>query len=159
MGIQAVARYLGLCWETVTVGHIGKTSLNKTLPVPAQVRQLAWPTLGVEKQDTRAKADRLLQRLLNYRVFTDSEDKMNLSPLDVNGGLFLVSQFTLAADTRKGNPPGFSSAVPPELGWALFDYLLAQAKQQHPEVASGRFGANMQVSLVNDGQVAFCLQV
>ena len=115
--------------------------------------------LGVERGDTEAQADRLLQRLLSYRVFADSDDKMNLSLKDVQGGLLLVPQFTLAADTQKGARPSFSSAAPPEQGQAMFNYFLAQARQQHAEVASGRFGADMQVSLINDGPVTFWLQV
>ena len=115
--------------------------------------------VGVEKNDTEEEADRLLQRLLGYRVFADADDKMNLSLRDVQGGLLLVPQFTLAADTRKGARPSFSSAASPEDGQRLFDYFLSQAKQQHANVASGRFGADMQVSLNNDGPVTFWLRV
>lgn len=115
--------------------------------------------VGVERGDTEVQADRLLQRLLNYRVFADSDDKMNLSLKDVQGGLLLVPQFTLAADTRNGARPSFSSAAIPVDGQRLFDYFLAQAHQQYAHVASGRFGADMQVSLTNDGPVTFNLQV
>ncbi|MBT8765706.1 D-aminoacyl-tRNA deacylase [Metapseudomonas boanensis] len=115
--------------------------------------------VGVEPQDTQASADKLLHKLLNYRVFSDAEGKMNLSVGAVGGGLLLVSQFTLAADTSSGLRPSFSSAAPPEQGEVLFDYLLQQARLKHPQVASGRFGANMQVHLVNDGPVTFLLQV
>lgn len=115
--------------------------------------------LGVEKNDTEVEADRLLERLLTYRVFADSDDKMNLSLKDVQGGLLLVPQFTLAADTQKGARPSFSSAAPPEQGQAMFTYFLTQARQKHTKVASGRFGADMQVSLINDGPVTFWLQV
>jgi D-tyrosyl-tRNA(Tyr) deacylase len=115
--------------------------------------------VGVEPQDTKASADKLLHKLLNYRVFSDAAGKMNLSLKDVGGGLLLVSQFTLAADTRSGLRPGFSTAASPALGEALFDYLLQQARAQHPQVASGRFGADMQVHLVNDGPVTFLLEV
>ncbi len=115
--------------------------------------------VGVERDDTETQADRLLQRLLGYRVFVDADDKMNLGLKDVQGGLLLVPQFTLAADTRKGARPGFSRAASPEHGQQLFNYFLAQAQQQHANVASGRFGANMQVSLINDGPVTFWLQV
>ncbi|CAD5375375.1 D-tyr-tRNA(Tyr) deacylase [Pseudomonas sp. OF001] len=115
--------------------------------------------VGVEPQDSEASADKLLHRLLNYRVFGDAEGKMNLSLKDVEGGLLLVSQFTLAADTRSGMRPSFSSAAPPAQGAALFDYLLARAGEQHAPVASGRFGADMQVHLVNDGPVTFLLEV
>lgn len=115
--------------------------------------------VGVEKDDNEAKADRLLQRLLGYRVFADSEGKMNLSVQDVHGGLLLVPQFTLAADTQKGMRPSFSSAAPPQQGEALFNYFVTQARQQHAIVETGRFGADMQVSLTNDGPVTFTLRV
>ena len=115
--------------------------------------------VGVEPQDSEASADKLLHRLLNYRVFADQDGKMNRSLQDVAGGLLLVSQFTLAADTRSGLRPSFSSAAPPAQATALFDYLLARAGAQHAPVASGRFGADMQVHLVNDGPVTFLLEV
>lgn len=115
--------------------------------------------VGVERGDSTAEADRLLQRLLGYRVFPDSEDKMNLSLLDVNGGLLLVPQFTLPADTRKGTRPSFTPAAQPRDGEQVFTYFLQQARQSHTEVASGRFGADMKVTLVNDGPVTFWLQV
>lgn len=115
--------------------------------------------IGVEKNDTEQQADRLLQRLVSYRVFADSEDKMNLSLTDIGGGLLLVPQFTLAADTQKGKRPSFSSAATPELGEQLFNYLLNRAQACHSLVASGQFGADMQVSLTNDGPVTFWLQV
>lgn len=114
--------------------------------------------VGVEPQDDAARADKLLHKLLNYRVFSDADGKMNLSLKDVDGGLLLVSQFTLAADTKSGMRPSFSSAAPPAQGAALFDYLLARARDQHGLVASGRFGAEMQVHLVNDGPVTFLLE-
>ena len=115
--------------------------------------------VGVEKEDNEAKANRLLERLLNYRIFADSEDKMNLSLRDNNGGLLLVPQFTLAADTQKGNRPSFSSAATPEQGQQLFSYFVSQAKTEHSKVATGQFGADMKVSLLNDGPVTFWLQV
>ena len=111
--------------------------------------------VGVEPHDTRARADKLLKRLLEYRVFSDAEGKMNLSLREVGGGLLLVSQFTLAADTKSGLRAGFSKAAPPALGAELFDYLLSQARIAHPTVAAGQFGADMQVHLINDGPVTF----
>ncbi|AWT11797.1 D-tyrosyl-tRNA(Tyr) deacylase [Stutzerimonas frequens] len=114
--------------------------------------------VGVEREDDQARADKLLHKLLNYRVFGDEQGKMNRSLKDIGGGLLLVSQFTLAADTRSGLRPSFSSAAPPAQGEALYDYLLAQARDQHPLVACGRFGAEMQVHLVNDGPVTFLLE-
>ncbi len=115
--------------------------------------------VGVERGDHKAQADRLLQRLLGYRVFADSEEKMNLSLTDVQGGLLLVPQFTLPADTRKGTRPSFTPAAPPDEGRHLFTYLVEQARSAHTTVESGRFGADMQVALVNDGPVTFWLQV
>ena len=115
--------------------------------------------IGVEQGDTQAQADRLLERLLGYRVFPDADGKMNLSLADTGGGLLLVPQFTLAADTRKGMRPSFTPAATPEAGEHLFDYLVGQARGRHSDVACGRFGADMQVSLTNDGPVTFWLQV
>jgi D-tyrosyl-tRNA(Tyr) deacylase len=115
--------------------------------------------VAVEPGDTRAHADKLLHKLLNYRVFSDELGKMNLSLSDVAGGLLLVSQFTLAADTQSGLRPSFSTAAPPALAAEMFDYLLERARSVHAIVASGQFGADMQVHLVNDGPVTFLLQV
>ena len=115
--------------------------------------------IGVEREDSEAQADRLLERLLSYRVFSDEDGRMNRSLTDIKGGLLLVPQFTLAADTRKGTRPGFSPAADPETGQRLFDYLCQRAKERHQTVATGIFGADMQVSLTNDGPVTFWLQV
>jgi D-aminoacyl-tRNA deacylase len=115
--------------------------------------------VGVEKNDSEAQADRLLERLLTYRVFPDVEDRMNRSLQDIQGGLLLVSQFTLAADTRKGTRPGFSPAAEPAEGRHLFDFLVGRARERHPVVQTGVFGAQMQVALTNDGPVTFWLQV
>ncbi len=114
--------------------------------------------VGVERDDTEQHAERLLNRLLDYRVFADMTGKMNLSVRDVKGGLLLVPQFTLAADTRKGLRPGFSAAASPALAAHLFDYLVHQARYYHPTIATGCFGADMQVSLTNDGPVTFLLR-
>lgn len=114
--------------------------------------------VGVQPQDDQASADRLLHKLLNYRVFADAEGRMNCSVQDVQGELLLVSQFTLAADTRKGLRPGFSTAAPPQQAEQLFDYLVEQARKTWPQTATGRFGADMQVYLVNDGPVTILLE-
>jgi D-tyrosyl-tRNA(Tyr) deacylase len=114
--------------------------------------------IGVERADNEAQADRLLERLLSYRVFADADGKMNLSLVDVAGGLLLVPQFTLAADTKKGTRPGFSPAAEPQEGRRLFDYLVRRAREAHSVVQTGEFGANMQVSLTNDGPVTFWLR-
>ena len=115
--------------------------------------------VGVQRGDSQLQADRLLERLLSFRVFADAQGKMNLDLRAVGGGLLLVPQFTLAADTRKGTRPSFTSAAPPEESKALFDYLLKQARAAHDPVAAGQFGANMLVSLTNDGPVTFWLEV
>lgn len=114
--------------------------------------------VGVERGDGEAQAARLLERLLGYRVFPDQDGRMNLSLRDVGGGLLLVPQFTLAADTRKGMRPSFTSAAGPAEGERLFAHLCASARAAHEPVAAGRFGADMQVALVNDGPVTFWLR-
>ncbi|OGI59197.1 MAG: D-tyrosyl-tRNA(Tyr) deacylase [Candidatus Muproteobacteria bacterium RBG_19FT_COMBO_61_10] len=115
--------------------------------------------VGVERDDDEARAGRLLERVLGSRVFPDGAGKMNMSLEEAGGGLLLVPQFTLAADTAKGMRPSFTPAAPPELGRRLFGYLVARAIAQGATVASGVFGADMQVSLTNDGPVTFWLQV
>ncbi len=114
--------------------------------------------VGVEKGDGKVQAERLLERLLGYRVFADASGRMNRSLVDTGGGLLLVPQFTLAADTRKGTRPSFTPAASPEEGKRLFTWLLQRAQDRHGEVAAGRFGADMQVRLVNDGPVTFWLR-
>lgn len=115
--------------------------------------------LGVEQQDTNNQADKLLSKVLQYRIFADTDNKMNLSLQQINGGLLIVPQFTLPADTRKGNRPSFTPAASPERGASLFTYFCQQAEQQHHHVGRGQFGADMQVSLINDGPVTFWLHV
>lgn len=115
--------------------------------------------LCAERGDTEKEADALLNKLLGYRVFADAEGKMNLSLAQAQGGLLLVPQFTLAADTRSGTRPSFTPAAPPAEASRLFDYALSRARAAHAPVESGRFGADMQVALVNDGPVTFWLQV
>jgi D-tyrosyl-tRNA(Tyr) deacylase len=115
--------------------------------------------VGVERGDNKRTTERLLTRLLGYRVFADNDDKMNRSLTDVDGGLLLVPQFTLPADTRKGTRPSFTPAAPPDEGERLFNHMITQAVAQHPHVATGRFGANMQVELTNDGPVTLWLRV
>ncbi|MCP8688413.1 D-aminoacyl-tRNA deacylase [Marinobacterium sedimentorum] len=114
--------------------------------------------LGVERNDDPAAADKLLSKVLGYRIFGDEDGKMNLNLPQSGGGLLVVSQFTLVADTRKGLRPGFSSGASPALGEQLYDYFVQQARQRHPEVACGRFGADMKVTLTNDGPVTFLLE-
>lgn len=112
-----------------------------------------------EHGDTTAEADALLAKLLKLRIFADENGRMNRSVQDVNGGLLIVSQFTLAADARKGNRPSFTAAAAPDIGKALYEHLLTRARSVHPKVAGGEFGANMQVALVNDGPVTIPLNI
>jgi D-aminoacyl-tRNA deacylase len=114
--------------------------------------------VGVRPTDDAAAAVRLLERMLRYRVFADQAGKMNLSLLETQGGLLLVPQFTLAADTHKGLRAGFSTAAPPALGRSLFEALVEAARARHPKVETGVFGAHMRVSLTNDGPVTFWLE-
>lgn len=115
--------------------------------------------VGIEKEDDREHATRLFDKLIHYRVFADTSGKMNLSLVDTTGALLLVPQFTLIADTRKGLRPSFSNGASPEHGKQLFDYLVEHARANYDKIGSGVFGADMQVSLVNDGPVTFWLQV
>jgi len=114
--------------------------------------------VGVERNDGEDQAQRLLDKILGYRVFPDESGRMNLSLLDIGGGLLLVPQFTLAADTRKGTRASFTPAAEPETGRRLFGHLLEHAQRLHANTASGVFGAHMQIGLVNDGPVTFLLQ-
>ena len=115
--------------------------------------------LCAERGDTDAVADKLLAKLLKLRIFSDAAGKMNLSVQDVAGGLLLVSQFTLAADTSGGNRPSFTGAAAPDEGRRLYDYFVAKARAAHPVVAMGEFAADMQVALINDGPVTIPLRV
>jgi D-aminoacyl-tRNA deacylase len=125
----------------------------------ADIGQGLLALIGIEKEDDEQLAQKLLDKILAYRVFADSEGKMNLDIKDIGGDLMLVSQFTLAAETEKGLRPGFSTAKPPEEAEVIYNKLLQSAKEQHEFVQSGKFGADMQVSLENDGPVTFILRV
>ena len=114
--------------------------------------------LGVERQDSKQQAERLLQRVITYRIFEDKTGRMNKSLLNTQGELLIVPQFTLPADTNKGTRPSFTPAAPPDLGKQLFNYFLQQAKNKLGKVQQGKFGADMQVSLINNGPVTFWLQ-
>ena len=137
--------------------RVGAARVEVEQQVIAQIQQGLLVLVGVQADDDAALAERQLERLLNYRVFADSDGKMNLSLRDVQGGLLLVPQFTLAANTRKGRRPSFASAASPRLGEAIFDAMVSTAREAYPLVESGRFGADMQVHLVNDGPVTFIL--
>ncbi len=124
----------------------------------AEIDQGILLLLGVEKLDTEKNAQDLLNKIINFRIFEDDDQKMNLSLLNTNGSLLIVPQFTLPADTRKGTRPSFASAAPPDLGIKLFEHFVVLAKEQLSTVATGKFGADMKVSLTNDGPVTFWLQ-
>lgn len=130
---------------------VGSTSV-------ARIERGILAFVGVRRGDTETAAERLLERIVGYRIFPDDEGRMNLSLREVSGELMLVSQFTLAADTRSGMRAGFSTAAPPDEGRRLFDYLVNTARASLPRVATGEFGAHMHVSLVNDGPVTFWLE-
>ncbi len=137
------------------------SSANVTVAgeIIAEINQGLLVFVAVEPADNEEIADKLLHRILNYRLFEDQQGKMNLSVSDIQGGVLLVPQFTLAADTQKGLRPSFSRSASPELGHALFHYLYQQAQQQYDyPVACGRFGADMQVALTNEGPATFWLQ-
>ena len=123
-----------------------------------KINQGILALVAIEKEDNEKAANRLLERILNYRIFADENDRMNLSLLDIRGDLLIVPQFTLAANTQSGNRPSFSSAATPELGLTLFNYFADLAKTKHPASQFGQFGADMKVSLTNDGPVTFTLQ-
>jgi D-tyrosyl-tRNA(Tyr) deacylase len=123
----------------------------------AQIDQGLLVLVGVQADDNDSIAQQFVTRLLNYRVFSDADGKLNLSLIDVAGGLLLVPQFTLAANTRKGRRPSFTSAAPPALGKSVFESMVELASEQYTKVCSGQFGADMQVHLVNNGPVSFIL--
>jgi len=123
----------------------------------ANIKQGLLVFVGLEKDDTQALLKKAVHKLLHYRIFSDENDKMNLNVQEIDGELLVVSQFTLAAQTSKGLRPGFSSALHPELSEPLFDELVKTIKATYPKVQTGQFGADMQVSLLNDGPVTFML--
>jgi D-tyrosyl-tRNA(Tyr) deacylase len=129
---------------------------NKTL---GKIDQGIMALVAIEKADTKAEANRLLEKILNYRIFSDDSDKMNLSLRDIDGGLLIVPQFTLAANTQSGNRPSFSPAASPEKGAQLFAYFCQQATAKYSATEFGEFGADMKVALVNDGPVTFTLKI
>ncbi|HLU14340.1 MAG TPA: D-aminoacyl-tRNA deacylase [Burkholderiaceae bacterium] len=141
------------------IQRVSEASVTVEGKVTGRIGQGMLVLLCAEPGDTHATADRLLAKLLKLRIFSDSAGKMNLSVQDIQGGLLVVSQFTLAADVWSGNRPGFSNAADPETGERLYNYFVDAARRQHPVVETGVFGANMQVSLVNDGPVTIPVQL
>lgn len=144
------------------VQRVTQASVTVADKVIGEIAHGQMVLVGIEKNDTADDVKRLAEKLLNYRMFGDDDGKMNLNVQQVNGGVLLVSQFTLAAETKKGLRPGFSTAAPPAEAKVLFDLLVdtvkATIKTEKPQVATGEFGADMQVSLINDGPVTFLLE-
>ena len=141
------------------IQRVSQASVSVDGDVVGRIGQGVLVLLGVEKKDDEAVADKLLKKILNYRIFSDEDDKMNLSVLDVAGGVLLVSQFTLVADTKKGLRPSFSSAAKPADAEHLYRYTVDSAKKLTKNVQQGVFAADMEVSLLNDGPVTFMLEV
>ncbi len=139
------------------IQRVTESSVTVDGEIIAAIRHGLLVLVGMERGDTEAAADQMADKLLAYRVFADDAGRMNLSVTDIQGGVLLVSQFTLAADTRKGLRPGFSTAAEPERARELYRYLGERVAPRCHEFASGRFGADMQVQLVNDGPVTFLL--
>lgn len=141
------------------VQRVSQASVTIDGHTTGRISQGLLVLICAEADDTEAKADRLLAKLLKLRIFSDDVGKMNRSVQDIEGGLLIVSQFTLAADVWSGNRPGFSGAADPETGERLYDYFVDAARTQHPTVETGMFGANMQISLINDGPVTIPIQL
>jgi D-tyrosyl-tRNA(Tyr) deacylase len=140
------------------IQRVIQASVTVNNKVVGEIEHGILALVAVEKEDTEQQATRLLERVLNYRIFSDENDRMNLSLRDTGGGLLLVPQFTLAANTEKGNRPSFASAAAPEQGRQLFQFLSDRAKHSYHTIACGQFGADMKVALINDGPVTFTLR-
>ena len=140
------------------IQRVTRASVEVNGEVSGAIDQGLLVLLGIDRHDDEAVSGKLVDKLLAYRVFADGEGKMNCSVQDVAGGVLLVSQFTLSADTRKGLRPSFSSAAEPDRARKLYEYVLGLLRQRHPVVEAGIFAADMQVSLVNDGPVTFLLE-
>lgn len=141
------------------IQRVTQASVTVDNKIIGEIRQGIMALVAIEKNDTHSNVERLFERIINYRIFSDENDKMNLSLRDIEGGLLLVPQFTLAANTNKGNRPSFASAAPPEFGREMFAYLKDHAMKNYHTVKLGQFGADMQVALINDGPVTFTLSV
>jgi D-tyrosyl-tRNA(Tyr) deacylase len=139
--------------------RVRQASVTVNEEITGEIQQGILLLLGIQKNDTEETANKLIDKILTYRIFSDENNKMNCSLQQIGGGILVVSQFTLAADTKKGTRPSFSYAAPPAQAEALYDYFVAQMRNKHPQVATGMFGADMQVSLINDGPVTFILEM
>jgi D-aminoacyl-tRNA deacylase len=141
------------------IQRVSRASVSVAGETVGEINQGILLLLGVERDDDEKSVDKLLHKLLNYRIFSDADGKMNLSVSDIEGGVLVVSQFTLAADTRKGLRPGFSTAAAPATAEALYEQFVDKLRQKNNKVATGIFAADMNVELVNDGPVTFLLEV
>lgn len=141
------------------IQRVSRASVTVDGDVTGEIGPGLLVLLGVEKDDDEQKANRLCERVLGYRIFSDADGKMNLNVQQAGGSVLVVSQFTLAADTSRGMRPGFSKGAEPERAQALYDYFVEHCRTQNVETQTGRFAADMQVSLVNDGPVTFWLQI
>lgn len=141
------------------IQRVKRASVSVDNEIVGEIEQGILLLLGIQKTDSVESADKLIDKLLAYRIFADADNKMNCSVQQIEGGILVVSQFTLAADTKKGLRPSFSSAAPPAQAQSLYDYFVTQLRAKHKTVATGIFAADMQVSLVNDGPVTFMLEM
>lgn len=139
--------------------RVTQASVTVNGEITGEIQQGILVLLGIQKNDTEETANKLIDKILAYRMFSDENKKMNCSVQQIEGGILVVSQFTLAADTKKGLRPSFSSAAPPALAEKLYDYFVMQLRSKHTQIATGIFGADMQVSLTNDGPVTFMLEM
>ena len=141
------------------IQRVKHASVTVNGEVTGEIQQGILLLLGIQKNDTEETANKLIEKILAYRIFSDENNKMNCNVQQVEGGVLIVSQFTLAADTKKGLRPSFSSAAPPAQAEALYDYFVMQMRSKYPQIATGIFAADMQVSLINDGPVTFMLEM
>ncbi len=141
------------------VQRVKQASVTVNADITGEIQQGILLLLGIQKNDTEETANKLIDKILAYRIFSDEQNKMNCNVQQIGGGGLVVSQFTLAADTKKGTRPSFSSAASPAQAETLYDYFVAQMRNKHPQVATGIFAADMQVSLINDGPVTFMLEM
>lgn len=141
------------------IQRVTSASVSVNQEIVGDIQQGMLLLLGIQKTDTEETANKLIDKILAYRIFADADKKMNCNVQQIEGGVLVVSQFTLAADTKKGLRPSFSSAAPPQQAQELYNYFVAQLRNKHTKVATGIFAADMQVSLVNDGPVTFMLEM
>ncbi|PUA28092.1 MAG: D-tyrosyl-tRNA(Tyr) deacylase [Cellvibrio sp. 79] len=141
------------------IQRVTSASVSVNHDIVGEIQQGILLLLGIQKTDTEETANKLIDKILAYRIFADADNKMNCNVQQIDGGILVVSQFTLAADTKKGLRPSFSSAAPPRQAQELYNYFVTQLHNKHKKIATGIFAADMKVSLVNDGPVTFMLEM